>query len=205
MESSKSAFVKTLSDNVNRPGVPDLFVYLEKEGFYTSPASTKYHGSYEGGLCDHSMNVYYSMLDELSFIYGGKDKWTQYHSLESATIVSLLHDVCKAGKYVKGTKNVKDPETGRWDTVDCYNYNTDAFQMGHGALSVYRIQKFIKLTDEEAQAIYWHMGAYDLSQYSTVGNLSESFAKNTLAFALHRADMMATYVWENENLKGKLQ
>ena len=67
MESSKSAFVKTLSDNVNRPGVPDLFVYLEEAGFYTSPASTKYHGSYEGGLCDHSMNVYYSMLDELSF------------------------------------------------------------------------------------------------------------------------------------------
>ena len=42
------------------------------------------------------------------------------------------------------------------------------------------------------------MGAYDLSQYSTVGNLSESFKRNTLAFALHIADMTATYIDENE-------
>ena len=28
---------------------------LDELGFFTAPASTKYHGSYEGGLFDHSL------------------------------------------------------------------------------------------------------------------------------------------------------
>ena len=70
--------------------------------------------------------------------------------------------------------------------------------MGHGAQSVYYLQKFIQLTEMEAQAIYWHMGAYDISPYSTLAACSETFKWNPLAFLLHRADMAATYVVENE-------
>ena len=70
--------------------------------------------------------------------------------------------------------------------------------MGHGAQSVFYLQKFIQLSEVEAQAIYWHMGAYDISPYSTLAHCSETFKWNPLAFLIHRADMAATYVIENE-------
>lgn len=192
----REKFENVAKENIKRPGIENLLNYLNDNGFYESPASTKYHGSYTGGLCQHSLNVFYALQDQLTFIFG--QGWEQRYSLESVAIVSLFHDICKVDKYKKGTKNVKNKDTGVWETVECFEYNTDSFQMGHASLSLYTVQKFMDLTNEEAQTIYWHMGAYDLSQYSTVSGLSESFSKNTLAFALHLADMMATYIDENE-------
>ena len=90
---NKEEFIKLLRENVKRDGLEDLINYLENDSsFFVEPASTQYHGSYDGGLVDHSINVYYCILDELKFIYG-KD-WQKKYSLESATIVSLLHDIC---------------------------------------------------------------------------------------------------------------
>lgn len=196
---NKEEFISIVKKNITRDGVENLLTYLEESGFYTEPASTRYHGSYAGGLLDHSLNVYYSLIEEMKFIFG--NDWQKRYSLESVTIVSLLHDLCKIGRYKKGTKNVKNEETGYWEQVEIYQYNNNAFSMGHAPLSLHRITKFMVLTDEEAQAIYWHMGAFDLSQYSDVGQLGESFKRNTLAFALHRADLTATYICENEMFK----
>lgn len=196
---NKEEFISIVKKNITRDGIDNLLTYLEESGFYKCPASTRYHGSYEGGLLDHSLNVYYSLIEELKFIFG--NDWQKRYSLESVTIVSLFHDLCKIGKYEKGFKNVKNEDTGVWEKVETFQYNKNCFTMGHAPLSLQRINKFIVLTDEESQAIYWHMGAFDLSQYSDVGQLGESFSKNTLAFALHMADMTATYVCENEHFK----
>ena len=57
------------------------------------------------------------------------------------------------------------------------------------------------MTEDEIQAIHWHMGAFDISQYNSTYDMGNAFENNTLAFALHMADMMATYVVENNNLK----
>ena len=195
----KEEFIKIINENVKREGIDNLLNYLEESGFYECPASTRYHGSYEGGLLDHSLNVYYSLLEELKFIFG--DDWNKRYSLETVTIVSLFHDLCKIGRYEKSWKNVKNNDTGVWEQVQVYQYNKNYFTMGHASLSLQRILKFINITDEESQAIYWHMGAFDISQYSDVSQLGESFSKNTLAFALHMADMIATYVCENEHFK----
>ena len=73
--------------------------------------------------------------------------------------------------------------------------------MGHGGKGVFIIQQFIKVTPEEAQAIYWHMGAYDTSPYNTLNELGKSYEMNLLAFLLHQADIMATYIAENPNYK----
>lgn len=35
----------------------DMMEYLTAYGFFTAPASTKYHGNYEGGLLEHSYMV----------------------------------------------------------------------------------------------------------------------------------------------------
>lgn len=196
---SKEEFIKIVNDNINRTGKEELLGYLEEYGFYEEPASTKYHGSYPGGLLDHSLNVYYNLIEELKFILGSN--FEKRYSMESIAIVSLFHDLCKIGRYQKGIRNVKNPDTGVWEQKEVYEYNPNYFTMGHASLSIHRIEKFMKLTDEEAQAIYWHMGAFDISQYSSVRDLSESYSNNTLAFALHRADMLAAHICENDKFE----
>lgn len=197
---SQEEFIQIVNENIKRNGIEDFMHYLQYESdFFEAPASTKYHGSYHGGLVDHSLNVYYSMLDELRFILG-KD-WQKRYSLESATIVSLFHDVCKIGRYKTEIRNVKDKESGIWSEKEVFVYDDNYFSMGHAALSLHRIQKYMKLSDTEAQAIYWHMGAYDISQYSDTQNLCRAFSRNTLCFALHRADMTATHICENKEFE----
>lgn len=34
---------------ISRPGADKLLAWLEEAGFFTAPASTKYHGAYAGG------------------------------------------------------------------------------------------------------------------------------------------------------------
>lgn len=196
-EELKNEFTTLVLENIHREGVQELLDELETTDFYRAPASTKYHGCYAGGLVDHSINVYYALLDELQLIYG--PGWESKHSLESVAIVSLFHDLCKIGMYKTGFKNVKDKETGCWCEKQVFEYDDSYTPMGHGSKSMYLVMKHLTLTEDEASAIYWHMGAYDQGNYNTVGNLSKNWDKNILGFALFRADMMATYVIENEH------
>lgn len=195
----KEQFLAIVRNDIHRAGIDKLVKHLEETDFFTAPASTKYHGSYEGGLVQHCIDVYNALHDELAFIFG--DNYLAVYSEESIAIVSLFHDLCKIGRYRAGTRNVKDPVTKQWHEEPTYFYNDEAFEMGHGAASVFTAQKFISLTDVEAQAIFWHMGAYDISNYMSLNGLGSAFEKNTLAFALHRADMLATYVTDNEHFK----
>jgi hypothetical protein len=194
---NKEEFLKIARDTIKRDGIEELLEYLEYESdFFEAPASTIYHGSYAGGLLDHSLNVYYSLLEEMKFIFG--KNWNKKFSEESVAIVSLFHDLCKIGRYEKYNKNVKNNDTGMWETVESYRYDDNYFLMGHASYSLHIISKFLVLTDVEAQAIYWHMGAHDISQYSDTKSLCNAYKKNTLAFALHRADEVATFICENQ-------
>ena len=47
----------------------DFKTYLLVNGFFRSPASTKYHGAYEGGLFDHSLMVMNSLVDPVSYTH----------------------------------------------------------------------------------------------------------------------------------------
>ena len=50
---------EALMAQVNREGIAALMEYIRnKSDFYTAPASTKFHLSCEGGLLQHSLNVY---------------------------------------------------------------------------------------------------------------------------------------------------
>ena len=195
----QNEFESIVKENIHRDGIENLLQYLRDTDFYRAPASTKYHGSYAGGLVEHSINVYYTILEELTFIYG--KGWEQRYSKESATIVSLFHDLCKIGRYKPGKKNVKDPITGQWHEEATYFYNEDYTTMGHGSLSMFKVMQFIHLTEFEAGAIYWHMGAFDVGPYSSSGDLSRHLEINTLALALQRADMLTTFVVENEKFE----
>lgn len=195
----KEQFLAIARNDITRPGIENLLNYLVQTDFFDAPASTKYHGCYAGGLVQHSIDVYNALHDELAFIYG--ENYLQMYSYETIAIVSLFHDLCKIDRYVAGTRNVKDPVTKQWHEEPTYFYNENCLEMGHGAASVFTVQKFIELEDFEAQAIFWHMGAYDISNYMSLNGLGSAYERNTLAFALHRADMMATYVTDNKFFK----
>ena len=196
MSQAKQEFIELVEKNIKRPGTEELLNYLESKGFFTAPASAKYHGAHEGGLVEHSLNVYYALKDVLTMIFG--KGWTQRYSEETVAIVSLFHDVCKCDKYVSTIKNVKNPDTGTWEPMQVYDYNGEHVRLGHGSLSNYILMDFIRLSEEERQAIHWHMGNYDISQYNTIYDLANAWCRNTLSFALHLADMTATYVDEND-------
>ena len=196
----KEEFIHLAKENIKRDGIDELLAMLDTTDFYDAPASTRYHGAYPGGLLEHSLNVFYALIDEMHFIYGQSEDDCPY-SMESIAIVSLFHDLCKIGRYRKAFKNVKNKETGAWEEKECFEYNPDCYLLGHGAKSLKYIHDSMKLTDDEEQAIYWHMGPYDLSEYSGKSDLGHVYTQNTLAFALNRADMFVTYITENERFK----
>lgn len=192
----EETFKELVHTKITRPGIEKLMEWLDTTDFYIAPASTKYHGSRDGGLVEHSLDVYDAIQNEADFLCEQSEMIL--FNEESLAIVSLFHDLCKVNRYQKGTRNVKNEKTGQWDKVACYNYVTDRTSLGHGAESCFYITQHMQLTRAEWEAIYWHMGAYDLSPYSNVSGLSDTYAHNMLAFALHRADMLSTYVYDNE-------
>ena len=190
---SKEVFLQIYRDNIHREGSDALLDYLEhKSDFFTSPASARFHGSYPGGLCEHSVNVYrcleaYLERERVRELYGLD------YSPETVALVSLLHDVCKIGCYRGGTRNVKGPD-GKWQSVPTFFYE-DKLPYGHGEKSVYILSGYLKLAREEAMAIRWHMGFSGDEDKRLVG---QAFQQYPLAFALSVADMEATYFLEKD-------
>lgn len=188
----KEEFIKIYTENIQREGADKLLDYLlsSQSDFFTAPASTRFHGSYEGGLLEHSINVYYCLKDYLER-QRVKEVYNLEYSEESIAIVALLHDLCKVNCYVKGTRNVKD-KAGVWQQVPTYEYSDD-MPYGHGEKSVYIVSGFMRLTREEAFAIRYHMGFSGNEPQNNVGSAFEIYP---LAFALSTADMEATYFLE---------
>ena len=50
--------IVNLLKKTQRNGMDKVIKYLEENDFFITPASTKYHGNYDGGLAEHSLNVY---------------------------------------------------------------------------------------------------------------------------------------------------
>lgn len=188
----KEQFLEIYRTHIHREGSAELLEYLESRAsdFFTAPASTRFHGSYEGGLVEHSINVYHCLQQYLSR-ERAKEVYGLDYSEESIAIVSLLHDVCKINCYKPGTRNVKD-EHGVWHSVPTYEFD-DKLPYGHGEKSVYILSGYMRLTREEAFAIRYHMGFSGTEDSRNVGN---AFAMYPLSLALSIADMEATYYLE---------
>ena len=56
----KEKFLKILK-TVKREGIDELIEFLEKTDFFKAPASTRFHGNYEGGLVEHSIKLIIEM------------------------------------------------------------------------------------------------------------------------------------------------
>lgn len=191
---NRERFIEIFRKNITREGADALLSFLCSDAcdFFTAPASTRYHGAYEGGLCEHSLNVYDCLVDQLSRPRM-KEKYGINYSDESIAIAALLHDLCKINFYRTSFRNVKD-ETGRWQSVPYYTIE-DTLPYGHGEKSVYIVSGYMRLTRDEAFAIRYHMGFSGPEDNGTVGQALEMFP---LAFALSVADMEAAYFLEGK-------
>lgn len=189
---NKEKFIEIYNTHIKREGADKLLEFLcsPASDFFTAPASARYHSAYEGGLLEHSLNVYECLHTYLNR-ERVRDVYKLSYSEESIAIVSLLHDLCKVNCYKVSTRNVKD-ENGKWQTVPYYEFD-DKMPYGHGEKSVYIISGYMKLTREEAFAIRYHMGFSGTEDERNVGKAFEMFP---LAFALSTADMEATYFLE---------
>jgi len=185
-------FITIYKNNIARPGSERLLDYLlsENSDFFVAPASTKYHSAFEGGLCQHSINVY-RCLKAYCERERVKDEYGLNVSDETIAIVGLLHDICKVNIYETSFRNAKN-EQGVWEKVPYYSFN-DELPYGHGEKSVYIISGFMRLSREEAFAIRWHMGFSGEENKNTIGKALEMFP---LALAVYIADMEATFMIE---------
>ena len=189
---NQERFLQIYREKIHRDGADKLLDYLLSSDFFTAPASTRFHGAHEGGLVEHSLNVYDCLADILSRprmkeVYGVE------YSEESIAIAALLHDLCKVNFYKTSYRNVKD-ETGRWVSAPYYTIE-DNLPYGHGEKSVYIISGFMRLTRDEAFAIRYHMG---FSGSEDVGNVGRALEMFPLAYATFCADMEATFYLEGK-------
>ncbi len=191
---NKERYIQIYKDNIKRPGADKLLDFLlsTHSDFFTCPASTRFHGNFEGGLVEHSLNVYDCLKDYLSR-NRVTNEYDWHYSEESIVIVALLHDICKINCYKVSTRNKKD-ENGQWIQVPFYEFD-DSMPYGHGEKSVYMISGYMRLTREEAFAIRYHMGFAGNEDARNVGSAFEMFP---LAFALSVSDMEATYYLEEK-------
>ena len=181
----KAEFLQIFDSCVERQGKDKLLEWLLKTDFFTAPASTRFHGACESGLVMHSLNVYKLL----------KEKAQDSYSAETIAIVALCHDFCKINMYREGTRNVKNEVTSAWEKVKTYNVE-DVFPYGHGEKSVFLVERFIRLSTEEAMAIRWHMGGFDDTARAGNYAISEAYKRYPLAVMAHVSDLEATYLLE---------
>lgn len=173
----------------------DMMEYLMAYGFFTAPASTKYHGNYEGGLLNHSRMVteYLLALTQANHLIWRKAR--------SPFIVGMFHDLCKIDQYIPQYEMreelepspLNDPKPVKFVKTLCgYDYNPDTLLKGHGDKSVMLLSQFYTLTDEEIMCIRYHMGAFtDKSEWNDYTRAVRNYPN---VLWTHHADMLASHV-----------
>lgn len=186
--------------STERKGVDELIEYLDQTGFFTQPASTQHHCHTEGGLVQHSLNVYDRAL-EIGITLLSSEEYQEL--APSIVMAALLHDIGKAGQYGKpgyipnmlkgrATKANPNPEPVR-STSKPYIVNPELLAVDHEIRSVHIARQFIALTEEENWAILMHNGLYGSFKYQIPGK------ETKLYMILHWADMWASHVDETKD------
>lgn len=215
IESNEAEFISLLR-NIDIPGadIDGLITYLKSTDFFAAPASVRFTGAYEGGLCQQSLNIY-KILCRLC------DTFTAQHVMDenglvevqipfdknSLIIVGLFSNLYKANFYMQYVKNEKVySETGaKFDSMGKFDWVPKvAYQVrepidrdlygSKGFTNVVRLQKFIPLSEEETTALMNHFAGTDKQE--NTDDLSFILNRFNLTVYLHCANMMAAYCME---------
>ncbi len=184
--------------STQREGVDDCLAELDNLGFFSAPASRKYHLNYDGGLMEHSMNVCNVALrlrdDMIALDPTVKSSLPE----DSVIIASLLHDTCKADLYKPTVTRQRMPD-GSYNDVPGYDIVDGNFPLGHGEKSVVvLLLAGLALTNDEMLAIRWHMGPWDLAFDSPGARASIDAARKScpLCSLIESADTLAACIIE---------
>ncbi len=157
----KTKIISILS-TVKKDGIDNFLKYLENSSFFTDPASSQGHNSYEGGLADHSF-LMYNTLVKFSKDLPDYEKYS-----DSLKIIGLLHDISLMGTFQKNFKNVPLKDTNGKNKKDdrgkivfvekelYENYYQNTYPYPMGQLSTIILKKYLKLTLLEDLAIFWN-------------------------------------------------
>jgi hypothetical protein len=197
MENLKQQFQEKLL-STKRDGMENVIKHLERLGFFTAPASTKFHLSVKGGLMEHSWNVCNTALMLREQMIQMKPELADKLPEESVVIASLLHDVCKSNIYKDVILNRKNDQ-GYWEKVPGYEVDYSSLPLGHGEKSVIMLLTLgLKLTKDEMLAIRWHMTAWELAFQSPEqkSNLQKAREIAPLCAIIQAADGLSSALLE---------
>lgn len=172
--------------STERQNVDAVIAELERLGFFEAPASRKDHNSMPGGLLKHSLNVYRVALEisrDMSHLLPDFEI-----SDDSLIVASLLHDICKAPRYLNSSQ--VDGE---------YQKNYAHLPVGHGEKSVIMLLRLgFEMTDDEIMAIRWHMAPWQLALNNTemVEDFRHAELSCPLVSIIQAADRLAAKILE---------
>lgn len=195
----KQRFIELLK-STNRDRIDAVIAMIDTMGFFKAPASTKFHLNTEGGLLEHSLNVYQMAIKIREMMIAEDPSLEKALPLESVTIAALLHDVCKSDIYVIVPKWQKD-EFNKWIQVPVYDVDCSRLPLGHGEKSLAMLLSAgLKLNKDEMLAIRWHMGAWELpfQSYDSRSNLSTARDICPLVPLIQAADGLASGIVERK-------
>ena len=197
IEKNKQLFTQLLM-GTGRNGMEMVLDGIEKLGFFKAPASAKHHLAEDGGLLQHSLNVYEQAIEIRAVQVHLHPELESRIWPESVVIAGLLHDVCKAEVYRQVEKFRKDKDN-RWEKYLAYENDQSHCPLGHGEKSVIRLLRMgLDLTEDEIYAIRWHMAGWDLSDYrESRDSFGKACDKCPLLSIIIAADELATRITEN--------
>lgn len=191
---NREKFISILKDKVHEDCEP-LIEYLDSTDFFFAPASTQYNCSYDGGLCEHCLNVY-NILCTLSSLYKQYDE-------EILAKVGLLFNLNKIDFYEKSIINKKvysdygskKDNLGKfdWESEETFKVKQDRVSYGSKGFNSYMIlSRYLSLNDEEITAIVNQSAGMD--KFENVEDIGIILDNNNLTVLLHSAILIATYI-----------
>lgn len=182
------ALIRAFKNNTNPdsafPKVLKCLEWLRTTDFYQAPASSIYHESHYGGLLKHTLEV----VNQIGYLH--QVPKFQKVNIEDAVLVALVHDWCKIGLYEQYEKNVKNDKTGQWEKVAAYKRKDPMLPLGHGVASMFLARSYFRLSKDEALAIRWHMGRWNVVR-EELNELQHSNEVAPLVLMLQFADHLS--------------
>lgn len=179
--------------STKRKGVEMVVSELEASGFFESLASRTEHLAYDGGLVEHSLNVY-RVATRIAADMRALCPGLQVPE-ESIIITSLLHDLCKATRYHHSREVIQEDGTIK----KTYFKDFGHFPIGHGEKSVIQLLRWgLELTEDEMLAVRYHMGPWQLSMTNeeVQKDYREACTHHPLVAILYTADTLAAQIIE---------